>query len=120
MWWDEGARRTRLSWISGQWPVALSAAGRKEAASGSYSALDPNADYILRTTGNGDCFPCVNDVRLEPTVYGKEIGDIKEFPVPKKLYPDGVITLTFDPVLEPGLNWRVQSRLTEVWLIKKK
>jgi hypothetical protein len=107
MWWDEGARRTRLSWISDQWPVALR-----------YAALDPNADYILRTTGNGDCFPRVNDVRLEPTVYGKEIGDIKEFPIPRKLYPDGVITLTFDPVLEPGLNWRDQSRLTEVWLIK--
>ncbi len=107
MWWDDGARRTRLSWISGQWPLALR-----------YSGLETDAQYTVRTTGNGECFPKVNDARLEPTIYGKEIGDIKEFPVPKQLYADGNITLTFDPVSEPGINWRYKSRLSEVWLIR--
>jgi hypothetical protein len=54
-----------------------------------------------------------------PTLDGRQIGEVKEFPVPRGLYRDGSITLTFDPTFEPSLNWRVQSRLTEVWLIRK-
>ncbi len=108
MWWDEGARRTRLTWISDLWPTSMY-----------YSALDPNAEYVLRTAGNGECYPRVSDTRLEATAYGKELGDVKEFPIPKKLYADGTLTLTFDAVSEPGVNWRYQSRLCEVWLIKK-
>jgi hypothetical protein len=108
MWWDKGQRRVRQSWVSGMdWPKALV-----------YYDIDPKADYLVRTTGNGDCLLRVNGVRLAPTVDGKEVGDIKEFPVPRRLYRDGTITLTFDPTFEPHLNWRVQSRLTEVWLIK--
>jgi hypothetical protein len=108
MWLDEGARRTRLAWISGQWPVAMR-----------YTALDPAASYVLRTAGVGDCLPRVNGVSVAPEVYGKEFGDIKEFPVPSALYAEGNITLTFDPISEPGVNWRHQSRLSEVWLIKQ-
>lgn len=61
----------------------------------------------------------MNGERIEPTADGRGIGDIKAFPVPKKLYQDGVIKLTFDVPDEPGVNWREASRLTEVWLIKQ-
>lgn len=109
MWWEKGQTRVRQSWISGMdWPEALK-----------YVALDPDAEYFIRTTGKGECPVRVNGVRLAPTIDGKDIGEIKEFPIPKGLYRDGTITVTFDPVFEPTLNWRVQSRLTEFWLIKK-
>ncbi len=84
-----------------------------------YVALDPQSDYVVRTTGYGDCPLKVNGVRLAPTLNGRRIGEIKEFSVPRGLYRDGAITLTFDPAFEPTLNWREQSRLTEVWLIKR-
>ena len=106
---DHPNARARQSWISYEdWPAALR-----------YAGLDPEADYILRVTGYGDCFPRVNGLRLVPTVYGKELGAIKEFPIPRGLNRSGDITVTFDPTFEPHLNWRVQSRLCEVWLIRK-
>jgi hypothetical protein len=111
MWWvgDNPNARVRQSWISYEdWPEALR-----------YAGVDPEADYVLRTAGYGDCFPRVNGVRLVPTVYGKELGAIKEFPIPRGLYRSGEITVTFEPTFEPHLNWRVQSRLCEVWLIRK-
>ncbi len=111
MWWigDHPNARARQSWFTGMdWPEALS-----------YAGLDPEADYVIRTTGYGDCFVRANGVRLVPTVYGKGLGEFKEFPVPRGLIRDGKLIVTFDPTFEPHLNWRVQSRLTEVWLIKK-
>jgi hypothetical protein len=109
MWWDDGRRRVRQSWVSKMdWPLGLR-----------YEALDPEADYIVRTTGYGQCLLRVNGVRVQPTVDGKNIGEIKEFPVPKELYRDATILLTFDVPYEPDLNWRVQSRLSEVWLLKR-
>ena len=111
MWWvgDNPNARVRQSWVSYEdWPEALR-----------YAGVDPEADYILRVTGYGDCFPRVNGVRLVPTIYGKELGAVKEFPIPRGLYRSGDITVTFDPTFEPHLNWRIQSRLTEAWLIRK-
>jgi hypothetical protein len=111
MFWvgNDPLARARQSWFTDEsWPTALK-----------YTALDPQADYLVRTTGCGDCFLRVNGVRLAPTLDGRKIGEIKEFPVPRGLYRDGTITLTFDPTFEPNLNWRVQSRLTEVWLIRR-
>ena len=90
------------------WPIGLR-----------YTALDPQARYVVRTTGYKDCLISANGVRLAPVIDGREIGQIKEFPIPPGIYPDGVITLTFETPHEPGVNWRYQSRLTEVWLIKK-
>jgi hypothetical protein len=85
-----------------------------------YVALDPQADYAVRVTGYGDCPLKVNGVRIAPALDGRRrIGEITEFSVPRGLYRDGNVTLTFDPVFEPHLNWREQSRLTEVWLIKR-
>jgi hypothetical protein len=101
--------RARQSWVSDEsWPKALN-----------YVALDPEADYVIRTTGCGDCLLRVNGVRIAPTIDGRQVGELKEFPVPRGLYRDGTITVTFDPTFEPHLNWRVQSRLTEIWLIKR-
>ncbi|HLK60363.1 MAG TPA: hypothetical protein VKU00_27630 [Chthonomonadaceae bacterium] len=111
MFWvgNDPLARARQSWFSDEgWPTALK-----------YTALDPQADYVVRTTGCGDCFLRVNGVRLAPTLDGRKVGEIKEFPVPRGLYRDGALTVTFDPTYEPNLNWRVQSRLTEIWLIKK-
>jgi len=111
MWWvgDNPNARARQSWFTGMdWPEALR-----------YAGLDPGADYVVRTTGYGDCFLRANGTRLVPAVYGKGLGDIKEFPVPRGMYRDGMLTLTFDATFEPDLNWRVQSRLTEVWLVNK-
>jgi hypothetical protein len=109
MWWDDGRTRLRQSWVSKMdWPMGLR-----------YDGLDPEAEYTLRTTGLSQCLPRVNGERIQPTLDGKGIGEFKEFPVPKALYKDGTILLTFDVPQEPGVNWREASRLTEVWLLKK-
>lgn len=111
MFWigDNPLARARQSWFSDEgWPTALK-----------YTALDPNADYVVRTTGCGDCLLRVNGIRIAPTLDGKKVGELKEFPLPRGLYRDGNLTLTFDPTFEPHLNWRLQSRLTEIWLIKR-
>jgi hypothetical protein len=109
-WWDEGSSRKRLSWqTSMDWPLGLS-----------YQQLDSQASYRVRLTGygqikvraNGQLLISTNDVKLE-------IGQRKEFSVPPSLIKDGTLVLTFDPPTdEEDLNWRQQSRLSEVWLLK--
>jgi hypothetical protein len=107
-WWDEGFSRQRLSWLSSQrWPAALE-----------YNGLDSTAHYVLRVTGFGECLPRVNGQRVANTLYGKGIGEIKEFPVPAELIRNGKITVTFEDIDEDNINWRQQSRVTEIWLIK--
>jgi hypothetical protein len=109
MWWDDGLTRLRQSWVSKMdWPIGLR-----------YEGLDTDADYVIRTTGLSQCLPRVNGELIKPTTDGKEIGEIKEFPLPKKLYEGGLILLTFDVPHEPGIGWRQMSRLSEVWLIKR-
>ena len=100
-WWMDYSR-LRLSWqVSMNWPIAVK-----------YENLDPDARYIVRMTGYGDAYPCMNGVRVPPTLYGKEIGEIKEFPVPKDTVKDGKLIIGH-------LNWRNRSRITEIWLIKE-
>ena len=57
---------------------------------------------------------------MTPTREAKhDIGEFKEFPVPTNLIKDGKLVLTFDPLPdEAHLNWRKQSRVSEVWLLK--
>ncbi len=108
-WWDEGSSRKRLSWqTSMDWPLGLA-----------YHHLDSNGSYRVRMTGYGQAKLRANGQPLTPSVNGKEIGEFKEFPVPVELLKEGKLLLTFDPLPEEAhLNWRRQSRVSEVWLLK--
>ena len=111
MWWDGGLTRVRQSWISKMdWPTGMR-----------YDGIDTEADYTIRTTGISECLPRVNGtlVKVDPAHDGKLVGDVKHFPVPKELYQNGTIVVTFDVPHEPGIGWRQMSRLTEIWLIKE-
>jgi hypothetical protein len=108
-WWDDGFSRKRLSWqISMDWPIAVR-----------YEHIDPSAEYVIRITGYGDALTRINQDRVEATAYGRGIGEIKEFPVPRKAVQSGQIVVTWDRPEEAHLNWREQSRITEIWLLKK-
>ena len=110
-WWDDGSSRKRLSWqTSMDWPLGLT-----------YQHLDPQGDYRVRLTGYGQAKLRGNGQLLAPTRDANhEIGEFKEFPVPANLIKDGKLLLTFDPVTdEAHLNWRQQSRLSEVWLLRE-
>ena len=109
-WWDEGSSRKRLSWqTSLDWPLGVA-----------YHHLDPAASYRVRLTGYGQAKLRANGQLLTPTRDAKhDIGEFKEFPVPANLLKDGKLVLTFDPLPdEAHLNWRQQSRVSEVWLLK--
>ncbi len=108
-WWEDGSSRKRLSWqTSMDWPLGLT-----------YHHLDPQASYRVRLTGYGQAKLRADGTLLTPTIQGKEVGEIKEFPVPANLTQDGKLVLTFDPLTDEGhLNWRQQSRVSEVWLLK--
>ena len=107
-WWDNGFSRRRLSWqCTMDWPHALV-----------YHGLDPAVRWVFRCTGYGKVLPRADGMPLQPARDDRDIGGIKEFPVPPELTRDGVLTVTFDPVPnEEHLNWRQQSRLAETWLI---
>ena len=108
-WWDEGKSRARLSWQVTMWPTAMV-----------YEGLDPNATYVVRSSGAGQALLRIDGERVMPTADGRNMGDIKEFPVPAAALKDRKLILTWDPPTgEGGLNWRQKSRLAEVWLIKK-
>jgi len=108
LWWDEGASRKRLAWMDVMnWPLAVH-----------YTGLDPKADYVIRTTGYGTCLLSINGERVRPAIDHKGIGEFKEFSVPKALLADGTLHLTFERPAE-RVNWRYQSRLSELWLLKK-
>jgi hypothetical protein len=108
-WTDLGRSRRRLSWISSMdWPVAVK-----------YDGVDPHGKYLVRATGYRDILLKINGQRVLPTVDGRGIGEVKEFAVPTKALREGKLTLTFDRPSEPNLNWREQSRLTEIWLLKQ-
>ncbi len=107
-WWNDGFSRERQSWITSlRWPVGLE-----------YNTLDTNVSYTIRVTGFGDCLLIINGQRVAHTMYGKGLGEVKEFPVPKELIKRGKITVGFEDINEDNVNWRQQSRITEVWLIK--
>lgn len=108
-WWDQGKSRARLSWQVTMWPIAVV-----------YEAVDPNGEYVVRSSGYGQASLRVNGELIAPTVNGKLAGEFKEFPVPSNFLKNGKLTLTWDrPKDEANLNWRNKSRLAEVWLLKK-
>ncbi|HYH55369.1 MAG TPA: hypothetical protein VD772_02090 [Anseongella sp.] len=109
-WWESGYSRERLSWmVSMRWPEGIR-----------YKNLDPQADYIVRVTGFGECLLRANGQRINASLYGKGVGEIREFPVPGELLKKGELLLTWDEIDEEHLNWRQHSRLNEVWLIRQR
>ncbi len=109
LWWEDGSSRKKPAWMSiMNWPIAMR-----------YNGLDPDGTYVIRTTGNRECRLSIDGERIQPTLDNQGVGEFKEFPVPKKHLADREITLTFERPDERHLNWRVQSRLSELWLIKK-
>ncbi|HMG90105.1 MAG TPA: hypothetical protein VK589_08590 [Chryseolinea sp.] len=106
---DNGLSRKRLSWLTYmRWPIAME-----------YSNIDTSARYTVKINGMGECHLKINGQRVAPSLYGKAYGEIKEFPVPQALVQQGKLVLTWDDINEDFLNWRKQSRVTEVWLIKE-
>ena len=107
-WWDQGRSRARLSWQVTMWPIAVV-----------YEGLDPSASYIVRSTGYGQALLRINGERVTPTIEGKDMSEFKEFPVLPRFVRNRKLVLTWDrPANEEKLNWRQQSRLAEVWLLK--
>ncbi len=108
-WWNDGKSRARLTWQATSWPIAVV-----------YDALDPDTEYIVRSTGYRQALLRINGDRVQPTLDGQQMGEFKEFPVPQKHVRTRRLTLTWDPpVGEENLNWRDTSRLSEVWLIRQ-
>ncbi|MES1213925.1 MAG: hypothetical protein ABUT20_00285 [Bacteroidota bacterium] len=106
---DNGLSRKRLSWLTNmRWPLAME-----------YTIIDTAAAYTIRVNGVGECLLKINGQRVAPSHYGREVGDVKEFPVPQTLVQQGKLVLTWDDINEDFLNWRKQSRVNEVWLIKE-
>ena len=107
-WWDEGFSRARLSWQTTMWPQALV-----------YEGLDPNASYVVRTSGAGQSLLRINGQRVQESAVTETMGTkIHEFAVAPEFVKDRKLVLTWDrPMNEGGLNWRQRSRLAEVWLI---
>ena len=98
----------RLSWMTNiDWPVMQ------------YEGLDPKGAYTVRMTGMGEALLRINGELVKPTVYSKELGQFKEFPVPPEALKNGKIKLTWDKPDEEKLNWRERSNLNEIWVIKK-
>ncbi|HNY39226.1 MAG TPA: hypothetical protein PKJ41_02475 [Bryobacteraceae bacterium] len=108
-WWDNGRSRARLSWQVTMWPRRVV-----------YEGLDPEAAYVVRTAGQGQCLLSADGQRLRALVDGEKMGEFKEFAVPAELLRDRRLVLTFEiPSGEENLNWRQRSRLSEVWLLRR-
>ncbi len=107
LWENNGFSRKRLSTQLFQFSPILE-----------YDELDPKADYIIRVTGYGEALLRANGKRLIPTIYNKGFEQFKEFPLPKELIKDGRLKITFDKPDEEHLNWRKQSRVTDVWILR--
>lgn len=107
-WWKDGFSRARLSSQTFQRSPALD-----------YDNLDPTAEYIIRVVGFGDALLRVDGKRLSPLQYSKEADAVKEWIVPLSATQDGHISVTFDEPEESHLNWRQNSRISDIWLLKQ-
>ncbi len=109
LWENNGFSRKRLSTQVFQFSSELQ-----------YDELDSSSDYLIKIAGFGEALLRANGTRLKPTKYDKEYEQFKEFPLSKELIKDGKLKITFDkPEEEESLNWRQQSRFTDVWVIKR-
>lgn len=108
LWENNGLSRKRLSTQLFQFTPELF-----------YDDLDPNTDYLIRVSGYGEALLRANGKRLKPTKYDKGYEQFKEFPLPKELIKEGKLKISFDKPDEEHLNWRKQSRVTDVWILKQ-
>ncbi len=108
LWENNGFSRKRLSTQLFQFTPALE-----------YDELDSNSDYLIRVSGYGEALLRANGERLKPTKYEKGYEQFKEFPLPKDLIKESKLKITFDTPDEEHLNWRQQSRITDVWILKQ-
>lgn len=108
LWENDGRSRKRLSTQLFQFTPTLE-----------YDQLDPEAEYLIRVSGYGEALLRANGQRLKPTKYEKGYEEFKEFPLPKDLIEDGKLKISFDKPNEEHLNWRKQSRVTDVWLLRQ-
>jgi hypothetical protein len=107
-WWESGMSRKRLSTQLFQNFPKLE-----------YADLEPNGRYIIRIAGYGEALLRVDGDRLEPLIYNKDFEEFKEFLIPQKYLSDGTIEVTFDEPEESHLNWRQQSKVCDVWVLKQ-
>ncbi len=108
LWENDGVSRKRLSTQLFQFSPTLE-----------YDELDTDTNYLIRVSGYGEALLRANGQRLKPTKYEKGFEQFKEFPLPKNLIQDGKLEITFDKPDEEHLNWRKQSRVTDVWILKQ-
>jgi hypothetical protein len=109
MWWNSGFHQYRQSWVSKMdWPDAIR-----------YTGLDPDAQYVVRVSGIGQCLLIANGQPVSGSRERIEMGELNEFLIPPELTAGRELVLTFETPHEPDLNWRLQSRLSEVWLIRQ-
>jgi hypothetical protein len=109
-WWGDGMdMRARLSWQwTMDWPEAVV-----------YESLDPDACYTVRMSGYGALLLRMDGEPVKPPVKRIEIGELIEYPIPPHAVKDRTLVLTWDMPMDEGhLNWRQQSRIAEVWLLK--
>lgn len=107
-WWDNGKSRQRLSFQTFQRCPLLH-----------YTNLDPNGRYRIQVCGSGDALLRVDNQRLSPVIYNKDGEGFKEWVLPITTTADGKITVSFDEPEESNLNWRKQSKISDIWLIKE-
>ncbi len=108
LWENDGISRKRLSTQLFQFTPELQ-----------YTELDPNTNYLIRVSGFGEALLRANGELLKPTKYEKGFEHFKEFPLSKTLLKDGKLKITFDKPNEENMNWRSQSRVTDVWVLKQ-
>lgn len=108
-WWENGMSRRRLSTQLFQNFPKLA-----------YQDLDPAAHYTIRIAGYGEALLRVDGQRIEPNIYNKGLEEFKEFHLNKNLYSSGKIEVSFDQPEESHLNWRQQSKICDIWLLKNK
>lgn len=85
-----------------------------------YNNLDPNSDYVVRILGVGEALLRANGHQIESCQLNERIQGFKQFKINRRLIINGQLTLTFDiPSNEINKNWKVQSRISDVWLIKQ-
>lgn len=107
-WWENGFSRARLSsQLFQKCPELV------------YDNLQPGARYNIRVVGSGEALLRVDGHRLQPIVYNRDTETVKEWIVPLSLTQDGKLHVTFDEPEESHLNWRKQSKISDVWLLKQ-